>query len=163
MKPKSLLKPLERLKLSLQITYEDTGAIRKSDFYASLFQTKFEEFHSMTAYIDHITSIKERKYREIIRKWKCRPYYFRRFIRKIRLFNRPITNGFVKNLLLQENAKNLSSTSKSSDNAFYGKSTAKFLQNQKNKYTRKPRCFNYNQLGHFSSSCTKTWKGNLKH
>lgn len=145
----------------LKEVYEDKGVVRRIGLYTSLFRTRFEEFSTMDSYISHIVSIAEQL--ESIGKPLDNetvggiilgglPEKFRPLIFGIQGSNQSTTVEFVKNLLSQENIK-CGVTSKSS-NAFVSN-----LQDKNKKQSfKKIRCYNCNEMGHYSSQCKKPMK-----
>ena len=160
---------------ALQKTYEDKGVVRRIGLYASLFRTNFENYTTMSDYIEHITSIAD-QLNGIGKPLDDEtvggiilgglPEKFRPLILGIQGSNQSTTVDFVKNLLLQENVKEMSCTSSPSNQALFTTNKSKeFRHQQKRKNTRKPpgpRCYNCNEIGHLSSSCPKQSRRSTK-
>lgn len=152
---------------SLRSCYEDKGVVRRIGLYSSLFRIKYSECKSMSVYIDQITSIAEQL--DCIGKplddetvggiiLGGLPEKFRPLILGIQGSNQNTSVDFVKNLLLQENVKDLCSGSSRNESAFFGKSNQRKMSPKSKNKSSKPRCYNCNELGHFSSNCTKPRK-----
>lgn len=156
---------------ALRNIYEDKGIVRRIGLYSALFKTRYDEFSSMSDYIEHVTSIADQL--DSIGKPLDNetvggiilgglPETFRPLILGIQGSNQDISVEFVKNLLLQDNVKDLScKPQQSNENAFHSKLKKRYSSH--NPKRREPRCYNCNKTGHYSSQCDKATKSEPKY
>lgn len=143
----------------LENTFEDKGTMRLVSLYSSLFKVKFESFHSIQDYMEHIFRIAEQleNMGEPLKDTAVGgiilgglPEQFKPLILGIQGSNQKTTTEFVKTLLLQDGVKNLTQepTAGNNDSVFFTKSA-------KLQKPRGPRCYACNNYGHKSNACTK--------